>query len=202
MAIRTIVFDFGNVFGFFSHRRAAEQLADYADGFDADAIQALLFDAQLEDEYERGTLSTAAFRTLVRERCRLTCHDAEFDAAYADMFSLNPETCDLVPKLAGRHRLLLLSNTTDLHSRWFRRQFADVLAYFDGLVLSQEVGMRKPERGIYEHCLTLAGCTASECLFIDDMPANIAAAHACGWQGIVYRPGAGLVDQLTGLGIL
>src|SRR5438093_1533715 len=86
MGIRTIVFDFGNVLGFFNPRRAAEQLAAYADGLDADAILPLLLDEQLEDEYERGVLDSAAFWVLMRERCRLTCDDAGFDTAYADMF--------------------------------------------------------------------------------------------------------------------
>ena len=193
MSIRTIVFDFGNVLGFFSHRRAAEQLAVYADGLDADAIQSLLLDEQLEDDYERGVLSSTSFRALVRERCRLTCDDGQFDTAYADMFSPNAETCELIPALKSRHRLLLLSNTTELHSRWFLKQFAAVLAHFDGVVLSHEVGVRKPHRRVYDHCLALADCSASECLFIDDLHANIEAARACGWQGHLYRPGGDLV---------
>jgi len=196
MGIRAIVFDFGNVLGFFDHRRAARQLAAYADGVGAEAVRAFLFGGQLEDDYESGLLDTAAFRALVRERCRLTCSDAEFDRAYADMFWPNPETCDLVPRLRGRHRLVLLSNTTDLHSRWFRREFADVLGHFDGVVCSHEVGVRKPDRRVYDHCLALAGCAAAECLFVDDLPPNVEAARACGWHGLVYRPGADLARQL------
>src|ERR1700722_9620987 len=106
MGIRTIVFDFGNVLGFFSHRRAAEQLAAY--GSDADAIQSFLFGGRLEDDFEAGLFDSAAFRAQVRQNCRLTCDDAQFDVAYADMFTRNPETCNLVPLLKGRYRLLLL----------------------------------------------------------------------------------------------
>ncbi len=201
MGIRTIVFDFGNVLGFFSHRRAAEQLAAYSGHGSADAIQSFLFNGRLEDDYESGLLDSAAFRVLVRDRCRLTCDDDQFDAAYADMFVPNPETCELLPELRERYRLVLLSNTTDIHSRWFLRQFADVVAHFDRVVLSHEVGARKPHPRIYEHCLDHAGCAASECLFVDDMPANIEAARACGWQGIVYAPGGDFIRQLSELGI-
>ncbi len=201
MTIRTIVFDFGNVLGFFSHRRAMEQLLAYSQGVNADTIQSLFVDGKLEDDYERGAIDSAAFRALVCERCRLTCGDAQFDAAYADMFTPNPETCNLVPKLKRHHRLVLLSNTTEVHSRWFRRQFADVLAHFDSMVLSFEIGIRKPDRAIYEHCLTVAGCAASECLFLDDIPVNVEAARACGWDGIVYRPDDGLTERLAALGV-
>jgi putative hydrolase of the HAD superfamily len=96
---------------------------------------------------------------------------------------------------------VLLSNTTELHSRWFRREYATVLDHFDGIVLSHRVGVRKPDRRVYEHCRALAGCAASECLFVDDLPANVEAARGCGWQGIVYRTGGHLRGQLAGLGI-
>ncbi len=160
-----------------------------------------MFSGRLEDHYERGAIDSATFRALVRERCRLVCDDAQFDAAYADMFWPNPETCDLLPRLRGRYRLLLLSNTTELHSRWFRRQFEEFLAHFHGLVLSHEIGARKPERRVYEHCVALTGCTASECLFVDDIAANVEGARSCGLQGLVYRPAGEFVVQLSELGI-
>jgi HAD superfamily hydrolase (TIGR01549 family) len=200
MGTRAIVFDFGNVIGFFDHRRAAKQLAAYGDG-GADVIQSFLFNGRLEDDYERGAIDSVAFRALVRERCRLACDDTQFDAAYADMFWPNPETCDLLPRLRERYRLLLLSNTTELHSRWFRRQFEEYLAHFHGLVLSHEIRARKPERRVYEHCVALAGCAASECLFVDDIAANVEGARACGLQGLVYWPGGEFVRRLSELGI-
>ncbi len=107
----------------------------------------------------------------------------------------------LVPALKPRYRLLLLSNTNELHAIQFRRQFADTLAHFDGLILSHEVGLRKPCAGIYMHCHKLADCEPSQCLFIDDLPANIDAARACGWQGIVYHPGLDLCRELKKLGV-
>jgi putative hydrolase of the HAD superfamily len=200
MSIRAIVFDFGNVIGFFSHRRAAERLAAFGNGNCVDVIQAFLFNGRLEDEYERGAIDTATFRAQVRERFRLSCDDAQFDAAYADMFWPNAETCALLPRLRDRNRLLLLSNTTELHSRWFRRQFANSLAHFHGLVFSHEIGARKPEPRVYEHCVTLASCAAAECLFIDDLAANVEGARARGLQGLVYRPGA-IANELVRLGV-
>jgi putative hydrolase of the HAD superfamily len=94
-----------------------------------------------------------------------------------------------------------LSNTNELHAVHFRRQFADTLAHFDVLVLSHEVGIRKPCAEIYAHCQNLAGSEPRQCLFIDDLPANIEAARACGWHGIVYHRGLDLRRELHKLGI-
>ena len=200
MTISTIVFDFGNVLGFFSHRRAAEQLAVYSP-LSADDILNRYLDSQLEDDFESGRMSLAEFRALVRQRCHVRCSDAQLDLAIADMFTPNAEVCSLVPALKPRYRLVLLSNTNELHAVHFRRQFADTLAHFDTLVLSHEVGLRKPCPDIYAHCHNVAGSRPSECVFVDDLPANIEAARACGWQGIVYRPGLDLRRELRQLGV-
>jgi putative hydrolase of the HAD superfamily len=201
MSVSTVVFDFGNVLGFFSHHKAAVQLAAYSDAAPA-VIQAHLFGGELEDDFESGRMSAHAFRGLLREAFGLRCDDREFDAAFADMFSPNFDVCPIPALLKPRCRLLLLSNTNELHAQQFLRQFEDVLAPFDALVLSYEVGMRKPDQRIYEHCLRVAGAPPDECLFIDDLPSNVEAARVCGWQGIVYRRGDDLRRKLAAAGVV
>ena len=93
------------------------------------------------------------------------------------------------------------SNTNELHARQFLEQFADRLQHFDALVLSHKIGVRKPKAGFFEHCIRLAECAPAECLFIDDLAANVAGARACGWQGIVYTSFPDLRQQLMALGI-
>ena len=89
--------------------------------------------------------------------------------------------------------------TNELHSRHFRRQFAEALRWFDHLVLSHEIGARKPDAAFFRHCEGLAGCRPEECLFIDDLSANVAGARACGWHGIVYTTAADLRRRLAEL---
>jgi putative hydrolase of the HAD superfamily len=200
MSVSTTVFDFGNVLGLFSHRRAAEQLAAYSP-LAAEAIQAYLFGGKLEDDYESGRLVTPLFVGLVRERCRLSCTDEQFARAFGDMFTPNPAVCALVPLLKPRYKLLLLSNTNALHARQFLPQFAETLAHFDHRVLSHELGFRKPDPRVYAHCQRLAGRPAGECLFIDDLPSNVQAARACGWQGLVYERGLDMRRALAEYGV-
>jgi putative hydrolase of the HAD superfamily len=186
MEIKVLVFDFGNVVGFFDHRRTSRRLAAHAD-LPADAIHAHLFDRSLEEDYESGRISTAEFLKRIRERCRLRCDEATLAAAWADIFWPNQHVCALLPQLKSRYRLLLASNTNELHARHYCRQFAETLRHFDALVFSHEVGARKPKAAFYEYCQRLAGCEPQACLFIDDLPANVEGARACGWNGIVYK---------------
>ena len=201
MSISTVVLDFGNVVAFFSHLRAAQQLAAYGK-LPAEEVAAALFGGALEDDYESGRMSTEEFVRRVRELCGVCCTDEQFRTAFADMFWPNPEVCELIPLLSPRYRLLLLSNTNDLHSRHFRRQFAEVLAHFDAVVCSHEVGVRKPDPRVFDHCLRLARARPDECVFVDDLPANVDAARALGWHGIVYRRGEDLRRRLAELGVV
>jgi FMN phosphatase YigB (HAD superfamily) len=200
MRIKTIVFDFGRVVGFFDHRLTTSRLAVHG-GLPVEEMHAYLFGGSLEDDYESGRIGTSEFLKRVRETCRLTCSDEIISAAWADIFRPNEEVCALLPRLKPRYRLLLGSNTNELHARHFCQQFADWLRHFDALILSHEIGVRKPKAGFYEHCTRLAGCAPAECLFIDDLVDNIAGARACGWHGIVYTSFRDLCNQLTALGI-
>ena len=58
---------------------------------------------------------------------------------------------------------------------------------FDVVVISGEVGMRKPEPRIFEHTLALIGVAAEECVFVDDIRHNIEAAVTVGMVGVLHR---------------
>jgi FMN phosphatase YigB (HAD superfamily) len=58
---------------------------------------------------------------------------------------------------------------------------------FDAVVISGEVGMRKPEPQIFEHTLQLLELPAQACVFVDDHAANIQAAVALGVVGVHHR---------------
>lgn len=200
MKIKTIVFDFGGVVGSFDHRLTTKRLADHS-GLSLEELHAHLFGSALEDAYESGRIGTKEFLQRLGETCQLTCSEEIVATAWADIFWPNEEVCALLPRLKPRYRLLLGSNTNELHARQFLTQFAEWLVPFDALVLSYQIGVRKPKAGFFEHCIRRAGCTPSECLFIDDLPANVAGARACGWQGIVYTDFPDLRKQLAALEI-
>ncbi|HEV2947980.1 MAG TPA: HAD family phosphatase [Gemmataceae bacterium] len=199
--IKTIIFDFGNVIGFFSHRLASGRLAYYA-GVSAETMHRFLFGGGIEDDIDAGKTSVAELLHKVRDKFTIRCDDEFLELALADMFWPNREVCDLIPRLKPRYRLLLGSNTNELHTRRFKKQFAETLSHFDALVLSYEIQICKPEARFFEHCQQLAQAEPGECLFIDDMPANIAGAQAFGWNGILYQNYSDLVGRMEALEIV
>lgn len=81
-------------------------------------------------------------------------------------------------KLAG-FRTALCSNSW---GNEYPRQGWDEL--FDAVVISGEVGMRKPEERIYRHTAELLRLTPDECVFVDDLPTHVRAAVGVGMVGV------------------
>lgn len=200
MAIRTIIFDFGKVIGFFDHGLITNRLAKHSP-LSAEVIYTTLFGSPLEHEYDSGRITTDEFLARARSLCQLHCSDDEIIHAWCDIFTPNAALIALFPQLKTRYRLLLGSNTNELHTQHFCRQFEDAFGHLDHLVFSHDIRARKPEAAFFEHCIRQAECAAGECVFVDDLPANIAGAEACGLHGIVYQNIDDLRARLAALGV-
>ena len=59
--------------------------------------------------------------------------------------------------------------------------------------------MRKPEEGIFRHAAQALGLQTQECVFIDDMQANIDAAVGCGMTGVLHTEAAATAAALQDL---
>jgi putative hydrolase of the HAD superfamily len=198
--MKTIFFDFGNVVAFFDHQRAVARLTAFTD-IPPTELSLLLYGGAIETDYELGRLSTAEYVRAAKLNGRLACSDEEFLAAFVDIFWRNDPVCELIPRLAGRYRLVLASNTNAAHFDKFNRQFVDVLGHFDHLVTSHAAGARKPHPEFFAYAQEFAHAEAADCLFIDDLPVNVEAAHRHGWAGLQYRPGDDLTAALGQFGI-
>jgi epoxide hydrolase-like predicted phosphatase len=70
---------------------------------------------------------------------------------------------------------------------------------FDAVVISGEVGMRKPDAEIYLHTLDRLGCAGPRTVFVDDLEANVRGAAAVGIIGVHHRSYAETIMELEAL---
>ncbi|MGH2711729.1 MAG: HAD family hydrolase [Actinomycetota bacterium] len=70
---------------------------------------------------------------------------------------------------------------------------------FDEIVISGRVGLRKPEAEIFHMAIECVGLPAEECLFIDDLRANIQAAEAAGMRGVLHEEASATIEELERL---
>jgi len=198
--MKALLIDFGNVIAFFDHGRACRQLARLSSQplTEADVFRRV-FQSPLEPDVDRGRIGPEGFLGLLRSALDLDASDAAIVDAWCDIFEPNEHLVAQLPRLreiAGR--LVLVSNTNDLHFRWIARQFAAPLAEFDALVLSHQVGFRKPEPAFFRRAAEVAEAAPADCVFVDDKPEFVAAARALEMRGIVYTPGLDLVTAIGG----
>lgn len=102
-----------------------------------------------------------------------------------------------------KFRFLALSNWDKESFAIVRKIFEKELAYFDGMVISADVGTIKPNIEIFEYTMERYHLRPEKCIFIDDQYENIMAAKAFGIErSIHYTDAYTLRKELIGLGIL
>jgi 2-haloacid dehalogenase len=108
---------------------------------------------------------------------------------------------DIVGKLkTAGYSLYVLSNWSAEKFKLVRPQYP-FLEWFDGIVISGEVGLVKPDQAIFEVLLERTGHPADECLFIDDHIPNIEVARALGFQTIQFQSPQQLEAELITRGV-
>ena len=187
---RCIVFDFGNVIALFDHMIACRRLASLSrQAPDPQDVDERIFNTTLEEDYDCGRLSTAAFVERLRRDLQLEASDEAIVHAWCDIFTPNLAIEEVIVREKRRGtRLVLASNTNELHFDWFSRVFARVLELFHEQVLSFRVGARKPAVQFFEACIRASGRTADQIIYIDDRRDYVAAGRALGMQAFVYDP--------------
>lgn len=201
--MRAFLFDFGNVIAFFDHLRACQRVAEMSGSrLTAEKIYETIFVSGLEEKICTGAMTGDEFLQILAKEFALDSDPAEIEHALCDIFWPNPAVIELIPRLKELgHRIVLASNTNELHWRWMQREFDDPLRHFDALIVSHEVRCWKPDPKFYDACLKAAGLHRERCLYIDDRPDLTAAAEQLGIPSITYLPETDLTAAFRERGI-
>lgn len=178
--MKNIVFDLGGVLFARDKRKCTPDFIDFFSFVRAEQMP------EFWEEYDRGTLSIDQVTDILCRmsgRPRATCE--EYLRLAIDLQEPIRATELLIADLkrAG-YRLYVLSNMSREFIAFLRRY--PVYGLFDGEVVSCEEHTVKPERRIYELLLERYGLDPAETLFVDDRPANIAAAEEAGIHGRLF----------------
>ncbi len=178
-----LIFDFGNVVGFFDYLRACERFAgglamtgpDFRDLLVERGFPRLLA------EFESGRIAPEDFAARVMELSGVRLSTRTSSGRGRISSGPTSPWRHLIASLkSSGYPLYLGSNTNLLHATHYRRQFAQTLDLFDGFILSYEVGHLKPAREFFDACVKAAGVPAASCIFIDDLAENVEGARRAG----------------------
>ncbi len=196
---RAVIFDWGGVFtrrppG--ATRRAFERrLGVEPGGLDA------LFKEEPWLLFSTGRQTQVDFWTQVCAGFPVPPDTATAMAVWTHLFEapkVRPQLVEVLHHLRGRAKLGLLSNA----GLELRELLAPLAGLFDDIVISAEVGFRKPESQIYRLALQKLGVEPAETLFIDDLPRNVDAARTLGLNAYRFVTPGRLKFALAGYGLL
>ena len=131
----------------------------------------------------------------IEEACQIFCEQyhhkqdekiRKFVGNFRQSNDPNPEMEQLILESKNHgYKLYLMSNVSFLYKKFF--PYIKSISYMDGIWVSCEQGLIKPDRRAFEDMFHMFGLTPEECFFIDDSVSNIDAGRLCGMDGMVYR---------------
>lgn len=200
MKVKTILFDFGGVLIDVDYHKTIdafkalgiknfEQLYSQAD-------QEHLF-----DNYETGKISSQYFiNQLISKVGGNITPNKIVNAWNAMLGEIHAENIKAVQKLKELgYKVYLLSNTNDIHiqvafDRWNKLSLIHADELFDKIYLSQEIGLRKPDKEVFEYVLQDISVDPEEVLFIDDSIQHLQTAETLGMNTFLLNK----IDDLSG----
>ncbi|WP_424494382.1 HAD family hydrolase [Salinimicrobium sp. GXAS 041] len=177
--IKTIVFDFGDVFINLDKAATLREL----EKLEIKSFSEI--DLKQNMEYEKGLLTSDAFIDAYLKTYPHITKEGFKKSWNSILVDFPKYRLDFVKQLSKekKYQLILLSNTNHIHIDWVKENvefFEDFKNCFDAFYLSQEINLRKPEPSIYQYVLEKHNLKPEDVLFIDDTKENTDAAEELG----------------------
>ena len=196
---RTVILDCGGVLGLPQDQTQAAAMAALC-GLSLESFRALYARDRLEldrgtlpmEEYWGRILRAAGVSPTPGLIARIERHDAE------GWSRVNEVVVAWSRELrAAGYRTAILSNMPPDKLAFMRESGRfDWIGEFEVALFSCDVALIKPEPSFYLLCLERLGAAPAECLFLDDVPANVEAARALGIHAFVFRSAAEAAAEL------
>jgi putative hydrolase of the HAD superfamily len=182
--VDALLFDLGGVIIEIDFGRAFAHWAGRA-GVEAAALQERW---RMDDPYaqhEIGRIDAPGYFASLRDSLGIDLPDAEFEAGWQSIFLREvPGIRPVLEAAAKRWPLYLFSNTNVSHHRHWSSRYGDVLAYFQRIFVSNELGKRKPDPVAFHAVAQAIDVPPERILFFDDTLSNVEGALAVGMQAV------------------
>lgn len=193
--IKNLIFDLGNVILNIDTKLSEKAFAQYGMN-DFEKLYTLAAQNELFDRLEVGSITEKEFYDEFRRvtGCKLPDKTLEecWDALIMDFPAARIEMLKRL-KNEGKYRTFILSNTNIIHYRFYtallkRTHGVEGLeSLVEHAYFSHEIGLKKPNRDIFDSVVEHSHIKPEESIFIDDNEANIKAANALGFNTIFLK---------------
>lgn len=158
---------------------------------------------------DKGKISTADFMNEIKRQIRYSGPTEDLLMAWnAMLLDVPEERLDALVEMKHNYNTYLLSNTCEPHIEAFERELENEHGiknfddYFDKVYYSCRIGMRKPDKEIFEFVLRDNNLKPEETVFIDDSPQHVKGAGECGINAFLLQKNMSVNDLLKQLKLL
>lgn len=190
MPVKNLILDLGGVLIDVDYRKTSEAFKRLGLD-DIDDLYSQQRQTGLFDDMDKGLVSDDAFRQALKRHLPPAVTDGDVDTAWNAMLGRIPqERVALLEKLRPDYRLFLLSNTNRIHIPAFLEivhadyGFNVLDTLFERTYFSCMIGMRKPDREIFDFVLAENDLDPADTLFIDDSVQHVEGALAAGLPAV------------------
>ncbi len=161
---------------------------------------------EYKDALLTGELPSESFLRTVRDRLAIKTPLRKLRGLWRSLYeesarTLNEPLIAAIGKLRERYRVLLLTDTFEVHHEHNVRR--GLYAHFDGVYASHlERKSKSQGSAAFERFLTKFSLIPSECVFVDDMEAYIEVAKSLGIHGVHFTSNERLLKSLQDLGVV
>lgn len=207
-AYKNLIFDLGNVIVDIDFSKV---VAEFQKISDTNFSELLSYQQQhqLFDLFEVGKISARQLRDELKKFLKHNVTDEQIDFAWNSIITGYPEEkFSLLADLKKRYKTFALSNTNEIHvgtmDEALKEKFgADGMKdFFSGIYYSNQIGMRKPDKEIFEFVLKKENLKPQYTFFVDDKTENVEAAKRLGIQAFHLAERNELREMLAELKII
>ena len=206
--IKNIIFDLGGVIINLDYEATVYEFNKLS-AIPFEDIYSQKSQVELFNLFDKGQISDYDFFNEIRKLIRYQGPDEDLLSAWNAMLLGVPDNrLDVLIETKQYYRTFLLSNTNESHITAFERDLYHTNGvknfndYFDEVYYSCRMGMRKPDKEIFEHVLLKNELVPSETIFIDDSAQHVKGAGDCGINGYLLRPEMEIGELLKDLKLL
>jgi 2-haloacid dehalogenase len=200
MEIKNIIFDFGDVLLDWNPRYLYEQ--HFTDKCEMNYFLKNICNDDWNREQDRGRSFAEAVQILQEEFPEYREQIAMYNDCWDTMLRSDiPGTVEILSQISKTHKVFGLTNWSAEKIKVAYERYG-FFKQFDGIIVSGEEKLIKPDPRIYELLLQRFGIKAEESLFIDDNPVNVEAAKKVGIYAIQFMDSHSLKEVLKSFNIL
>lgn len=189
----TIIFDFGGVVLDIDPELSINAFKNYG----GDEGMKKIEKSDILWQFERGEIDVKTLHEGICNYIGANLTESEFKQHWcALLLNYKPARIEKIKALAKTHKLIMLSNTNEIHYAYFSNKLKDEYGVtfndlFSKVYLSHEMGLVKPDKAIYEQVIREQKLVPEKTLFIEDTEANAIAAESLGIKTLIIpRNGA------------